>query len=74
MSKLVKLKDSKGNNLHINPDHVVIVTGLIDKGQIVIGESNLMLVGGMGLAVSGPPEEVSTKLNSGGDSPSSLLS
>ena len=70
MSKLVKLKDSKGSNLHINPDHVVIVAGLIDKGQIVIGESNVMLVGGIGLALSGSPEEISYKLNSSGDSPS----
>ena len=72
MSKLVKLKDSKGNNLHINPDHVVIVSGLVDKSQIVIGEASIMLFGGVSLSVLGTQEEISALLNSGGDV-SSLL-
>ena len=72
MSKLVKLKDSKGHSLHINPDHVVIVSGLVDKSQIVFGESSIMLFGGVSLSVLGTQEEISALLNSGGNV-SSLL-
>ena len=63
MSKLVKLKDTKGNTLHLNPDHVVLVSGTQKNGVPVLQESIIMLLGGSALEVSGSPQEVAEILN-----------
>ena len=59
MTTLIKLIDTKGNSLHVNPDLVVLVTA---PSTGVIGESAVMLFSGMALSIKGGVEEVANKL------------
>jgi len=72
MTKLVKLSDTKGNVLHLNPDHVALVGSGTSNGAVVLGESAVVLINGMTLAVSGEPAVISEKLNNP-DSPGVTL-
>ena len=62
MTNLVKLSDNKGNVLHLNPDHVALVGSGTSGGAAVLGESAVVLINGLTLAVSGSPAEVAAKL------------
>jgi hypothetical protein len=63
MTKLVKLTDTKGNTIYLNPDHVALVGSGISGGALVLGESAVVLINGMTLAVSDDPATTSQKLN-----------
>lgn len=58
MSKFVALTESNGGVLHVNPDHVAIVS---QNGGIV-GESKIMMNFGLALAIKGSCEETIARL------------
>ena len=60
---LARLKDAKNNVIHLNPDHVALVTSAQDAGSPILGQAAVVLINGMTLAVMGSPEEVSQVLN-----------
>jgi hypothetical protein len=63
MSKLIKLKDSNGTLVYLNPDNIVLVSGAADKdGRVILGASNVLVVGGT-IGILGSPEEVAESLN-----------
>ena len=66
--KLVKLKDTKGNTLYINPNHVVFVGTSLADGVPLLSEAAVVLFTGQAVAAVGSPEEVSDLL-SGTDKP-----
>ena len=55
---LVKIQDTAGRPVYVNPDHVVLVSTGSAGGVPSVGESAVMLSTGIGLAIKGTPEEV----------------
>lgn len=55
---LIKLKDSSGNEVHINPDHVLFVAS-----SKMVGRSAVFLTGGVTLETHGTAVEVRNTLS-----------
>ncbi len=60
---LIKLTDTKGNIVYVNPDHVVMVTGGSSGGVTAINESAVVVAGVGAVAAAGSPSEVTDQLN-----------
>ena len=60
---LIKLHDTKGNSVHVNPDLVVLVSAGSAGGVPSVGEAAVLLITGLGLAIKGTPDEVASELN-----------
>lgn len=68
---LVKLKDTKGNIIYFNPDHVLLLSGSVKDGAPIVGETAVVTVQGLTMAVQGTLAEVADQLN--GREKSSLI-
>lgn len=65
---LVKLHDTKGNPVWINPQQVLLISGASTAGGVPsIGEAAVALLGAT-LAIKGSPDEVASELNGYGKS------
>lgn len=62
MSKLVRLKDTKGNILYLNPDHVLLLSAAQVSGVSAVGETAVVLINGLTLSTPGTTDEVNDKL------------
>ena len=68
---LIKLTDTKGNIVYVNPDHVVFVGNGSSGGSPVVGETAVMVAGIGALAIAGSPGDVAAQI--GGKEPGSCL-
>lgn len=60
---LIKLTDTKGNIVYVNPDHVVMVTGGSSNGATVVNEAAVVVAGVGAVAAAGSPSEIADTLN-----------
>jgi len=61
---LVKFEQVDGQEIWINPDHVLVVRRLTEymNGEAVSACKTVIMVSGVGITVTNPPEEVAEKL------------
>jgi hypothetical protein len=61
---LVKFEQVDGQEIWINPDHVLVVRRLTEymNGEAVSACKTVIMVSGVGITVPNPPEEVVAKL------------
>jgi len=61
---LVKFEQADGQEIWINPDHVLVVRRLTEymNGEAASACKTVIMVSGVGITVPNPPEEVVAKL------------
>lgn len=60
---LVRLRDLNGAAVYVNPDNVLFVGSVQDRGQVIVNGCAVNMVGGVALAVGGTPEETARILS-----------
>lgn len=62
--KLVKLTDTQGVAVYVNPEFVLMLGGSLVNGVVAVNQAAVVLNGGLQVTVAGSPGDVRTKLES----------
>jgi hypothetical protein len=60
--KLVKLTDTQGVAVYVNPEFVLMLGGTRVNGVVAVNQAAVVLNGGLQVTVEGSPGDIQTKL------------